>query len=62
MKLDSLVGVGAVGRLSRNLKKRATKLYRIVLGDGALILEAQRLLQASRLYFLPDGKSFGGQL
>jgi hypothetical protein len=27
-----------------------------------LILEAQRLLQASRLYFLPDGKSFGGQL
>jgi hypothetical protein len=44
MHIDSLIGVGAVGRFLRDLKHGAFKADRMILGHGALLLKTQRLL------------------
>ncbi len=41
MDIDSLIGVGAIGRLFGDLKERAFKGDGVVLSDGAFLLKAQ---------------------
>ena len=43
MNIDSLVGVGAVGRCLGDLKEAAFETDGVILGHRALLLEAQRL-------------------
>jgi len=41
MHIDTLIGIGAIGRLLGDLKERAFKGDGMVLSDGALLFKAQ---------------------
>ena len=43
MDIDPLIGVGAIGRLFRDLKERAFKGDGVILSHGALLFKAQGL-------------------
>src|SRR6266436_6491658 len=62
MHIDSLVGVGAIGRLLRDLKERAFKGNGVALSDGALLFKAQGSFDPGGAGFSPGGFCLGGRL
>lgn len=55
MDIDSLIGVGAIGRLFGDLKERAFKGNGMVLSDGAFLFKAQGSFDLSGAGFSPGG-------
>ena len=62
MDIDPLVGVGAIGRLFRDLKECAFKGDGVILSHGALLFKAQGLLDLCGAGFSPGGLRLGGWL
>ena len=62
MDIDSLVGIGAIGRLFGDLKERAFKGDGVVLSDGALLFKAQGFFNLGGAGFSPGGLQLGGWL
>ena len=61
MDIDSLVGIGAIGRLfGGDLKERAFKGDGVVLSDGALLFKAQGSFNLGGAGFSPGGLRLGG--
>ena len=60
MDIDSLVGIGAIGRLVGDLKERAFKGDSMVLSDGALLFKAQGFFNLGGAGFSPGGLQLGG--
>ena len=55
MHIDSLIGIGAIGRLFRDLKERAFKGNGMVLSDSALLFKAQGSFDLGGVGFSPGG-------
>ena len=55
MHIDSLIGVGAIGRMFGDLKERAFKGDGMILSHGALLLKAQGSFDLSGAGFSPGG-------
>ncbi len=53
MYIDSLVGVGAIGRFLRDLKDNSLKGDGVVFGHSALLLKAQGLFDLGGAGFSP---------
>src|SRR4029453_13515756 len=62
MDIDSLVGIGAIGRLFGDLKERAFKGDGMVLSDRALLFKAQGSFDLGGAGFSPGGLQLGGWL
>src|SRR5262249_25018051 len=60
MHIDSLIGIGAIGRRFGDLKERAFKGDGVVLSDGALLLKAKSSLDLGGIGFSPGGGRLGG--
>ena len=58
MYLDSLVGIGARGRLLRDLKDGSIEGDRIVVGHRTLLFETQSLFDLLRAGLSPGGLRF----
>ena len=55
MHIDSLIGVGAIGRLFRDLKERAFKGDGVILSHRTLLFKAQGLFDLGGAGFSPGG-------
>ena len=53
MDIDSLIGVGAMGRFFRDLKEDPIKGDGVVVGHGTLLFETQSLFDLYRAGFSP---------
>src|SRR5262245_21968269 len=62
MHIDSFIGIGAIGRMFRDLKERAFKGDGMILSDGALLLKAKSSLDLGGAGFSPGGLGLGGWL
>ena len=60
MHVNSLIGIGAMGRSLRDLKEDAIKGDGIVVGDRAFFFKAQRLLDLLCAGFSPGGLCLNG--
>ena len=55
MHIDSLIGVGAIGRMFGDLKERAFKGNGVILSDSALLFKAQGSFDLGGVGFSPGG-------
>jgi hypothetical protein len=55
MHIDSLIGVGAIGRLFGDLKERAFKGDGVVLSDSAVLFKAKSSFDLGGTGFSPGG-------
>ena len=62
MHIDSLIGVGAIGRLFGDLKERAFKGDGVILSDSALLFKAQGSFDLGGVGFSPGGLGLGREL
>src|SRR5262249_28526102 len=59
MHIDSLIGVGAIGRMFGDLKERAFKGDSMILSHGAFLFKAQGSFNLGGVGFSPGGLGLG---